>query len=151
MRRKYRPKTSGLVGSFGAIRTFLPSIRPPTVLFSSPLEWQARCSSPGRGGQKRMFHHSGAFSPTPAEASGQHAIAGLPESDAGLYLDDLPVGNAVNVETGHHTYHVENRGDGKALIQGHPKYCPEPVEVELLGSTRGGAMLKMGFIGIGLR
>lgn len=98
-----------------------------------------------------MFHHSGAFSPTPAEASGQHAIAGLPESDAGLYLDDLPVGSAVNVETGHHTYHIENRGDGKALIQGHPKYCPEPVEVELLGSTRGGAMLKMGFIGIGLR
>lgn len=98
-----------------------------------------------------MFDHSDAFRPTPAEASGQHMIAGLPESDAGVYLDDLAVGVQIRVETGHTTYQIENRSDGKVLIQGHPKYCPEPVEVDLLGSTRGGTMLKMGFIGVGLR
>lgn len=39
---------------------------------------------------------------------------------------------------------------GKALVQG-GRYFEEPVEATVSGSTFGGCMLKMGFVGIGLR
>jgi len=73
-----------------------------------------------------------------------------PEAQDGIALDDLAVGAVVEVETGHTTYRVENRGDGKILISGHPQYCPEPVLVELHGSTSSHAILKFRFIGRGL-
>ena len=73
------------------------------------------------------------------------------ELDEGVDLCDLPVGAVIEVETGHHTYRVENRGDGKALISGHPQYCPEPVLVDLHGAIGEGSMLKMWFIGRGMR
>lgn len=57
----------------------------------------------------------------------------------------------VEVETGHTTYHLENRGDGKVLISGHPEYCPEPVLVDFQGSVGGGALLKMWRIEPGLK
>jgi hypothetical protein len=75
----------------------------------------------------------------------------LLQSEDGIYLDELPLGAVIDVETAHRTYRVENRGDGKVLISGHPTYCPEPILVDLHGSTNGGAMLKMGFIGRGMR
>ena len=43
------------------------------------------------------------------------------------------------------------RGLGKELIWGHPQYCPEPVPVRIKGSTWGGSMLKLRFIGRGMR
>ncbi len=39
---------------------------------------------------------------------------------------------------------------GKALVQG-GRYFTEPVEATVSGSTFGGCMLKMGFVGVGLR
>lgn len=75
----------------------------------------------------------------------------LIETEDGVYLDELPVGAIIDVETAHRTYRIENRGEGKVMISGHPSYCPEPVLVDLHGSTDGGAMLKMRFIGRGLR
>lgn len=39
---------------------------------------------------------------------------------------------------------------GKALVQG-GRYFEEPVEATVSGSTFGGCMLKMGWLGIGLR
>ena len=39
---------------------------------------------------------------------------------------------------------------GKALVQG-GRYFAEPVEATVSGSTFGGCMLKMGWIGVGLR
>jgi len=72
------------------------------------------------------------------------------ETEQGLALDDLAVGAVVEVETGHTTYRVENRGEGKILISGHPEYCPEPVLVELHGSTGGHSILKFRFIGRGM-
>lgn len=39
---------------------------------------------------------------------------------------------------------------GKALIQG-GRYFSEPIEVTVSGSTFGGCMLKMGWLGVGLR
>jgi len=38
-----------------------------------------------------------------------------------------------------------------AFISGHPLYCPRPVLVTFRGSARGGSMLKVRFIGRGMR
>jgi len=75
----------------------------------------------------------------------------LLQDEDGVYLDDLPLGAVIDVETANRAYRIENRGDGKVLISGHPTYCPEPTLADLHGSTQGGAMLKMRFIGRGMR
>jgi hypothetical protein len=71
--------------------------------------------------------------------------------EEGVSLDDLAVGAVVEVVTGHHTYRLENRGGGEVLISGHPAYCPEPVLVELHGSVGDSHVIKMWFIGRGMR
>ena len=98
-----------------------------------------------------MLHNSDVHSPTPNLDRVNHDRSLLNTED-GIYLDELPVGAVIDVETDHSTYRVENRGDGRALIAGHSKYCPQPVLVDLLGSTAGGgATLKMRFIARGMR
>ena len=66
-------------------------------------------------------------------------------------LDDLEVGAVVEVVTAHHTYRLENRGSGAVLISGHPVYCPEPVLMWLHGSVSDSHVIKMWFIGPGMR
>jgi hypothetical protein len=74
------------------------------------------------------------------------------EAEAGgISLDELPIGTIVKVVTSHSTYLVENRGNGKALISGHPTYCPTPVLVDLHGSIGAPNLLKIWFIGPGLK
>ncbi len=72
------------------------------------------------------------------------------ELEGGVYLNDLPEGVVLEVETRHHYYTIVNRGHGQAIISGHPTFCPEPVAVRIEGSTWGGSMLKSGFIGCGM-
>jgi hypothetical protein len=36
------------------------------------------------------------------------------------------------VKTGPHTYVLETLRDGHTLLSGHPQYCPEAVEVDLV-------------------
>jgi hypothetical protein len=74
-----------------------------------------------------------------------------PAREEGVSLEDLAIGEVVEIVTGHHTYRLENRGDGEVLISGHPVYCPEPVLVELHGSVGDGHIIKMWFIGRGMR
>ena len=73
------------------------------------------------------------------------------EIEGGVLLDDLVEGEVLEVETQHHEYTIVNRGGGQALICGHPKYCPDPVAVRIDGSTWGGSMLKVRYIGRGMR
>jgi hypothetical protein len=73
------------------------------------------------------------------------------EIEGGVYLDQLSDGAVLEVETQHHWYTIVIRGRGRDLISGHPKYCPDPVPVRIEGSTWGGAMLKLRFIGRGMR
>ena len=72
------------------------------------------------------------------------------EIEGGVYLDVLSEGAVLEVETQHHGYTIVIRGRGRALISGHPKYCPDPVPVSIAGSTWGGSMLKLRFIGRGM-
>jgi hypothetical protein len=73
------------------------------------------------------------------------------EIEGGVYLHDLPFGAALVVETENRLYRLINHGAGRALIWGHPEYCPDPVMVMVDGSNWGGSMLKMSFIGRGMR
>jgi hypothetical protein len=72
------------------------------------------------------------------------------EIEGGVYLKDLAQGSKLEVQTQHRRYTVVNCGDGWVLISGHPKFCPHPLLVSLLGSNWGGTMLKVRFIGRGM-
>lgn len=72
------------------------------------------------------------------------------EIEGGVYLDALPPGASIEVETENRFYRIVNQGHGRALISGHPQYCPRPVLVGIHGSTWGGSMLKVGYLGRGM-
>lgn len=73
------------------------------------------------------------------------------EIEGGVHLDDLSEGAILEVETQNRLYTIVNCGRGQALISGHAKFCPYPVLVWIHGSTWGGSMLKVRFIGRGMR
>ena len=73
------------------------------------------------------------------------------ERDGGLKVEDILPGLTAQVQTKNTLYLIHRNADGKLFIRGSAKYCPEPVEVSISGSTWGGSLLKIGFIGIGMR
>ena len=73
------------------------------------------------------------------------------EIEGGVYLDKLKPGSVLHIRTKNTSYTVEKTQDGKYLISGHYRYCPIPMETTILGSTWGGSMLKVGFVGRGMR
>lgn len=72
------------------------------------------------------------------------------EIDGGVKLQDLRPGSTLHIRTQHTLYLVLLVTGSLALISGHPRYCPQPVLVEIAGSTWGGSMLKTHFIGRGM-
>jgi len=72
------------------------------------------------------------------------------EIEGGVFLEGLPPDTVLQIRTQHHFYTALFLGEGAAMISGHPQYCPEPVQVTIAGSTWGGSMLKMRFIGRGM-
>jgi hypothetical protein len=72
------------------------------------------------------------------------------EIEGGVFLEGLPPDTVLQIRTQHHFYTALMLGEGSALLSGHPQYCPEPVQVTIAGSTWGGSMLKMRFIGRGM-
>ena len=71
--------------------------------------------------------------------------------EEGVYLEDLADGAELEVETKNHHYKIVKSARTQARISGHPKICPEPITVEIEGSSRTGfAGLKPGFIGRGM-
>jgi hypothetical protein len=72
------------------------------------------------------------------------------EIEGGVQLDRLEEGTVLRVETQNRWYTLIYLGRGNALISGHPEFCPHPVRVRIEGSTWGGSMLKVRFIGRGM-
>ena len=72
------------------------------------------------------------------------------EIEGGVYLKDLPDETTLEIETQNRSYILVNRGDGQALLSGHPEFCPEPTLVRIEGSNWGGSMLKACFVGRGM-
>ena len=72
------------------------------------------------------------------------------EVEGGVYLSDLPEGHELVIRTENHSYHVIKQEKSTVLISGHPKFCPDPVLVNIHGSSWGGSMLKIAYIGRGM-
>lgn len=73
------------------------------------------------------------------------------EVEGGVFLENLSPSTVLQIETKHHCYTTVVLGGSQALICGHPIYCPQPVRVNIAGSTWGGSMLKRRFVGRGMR
>lgn len=71
------------------------------------------------------------------------------EMDGGLQLGGLRDGSRVVVQTQNRSYELEVR-EGQVWICGHPVFCPRPVQVRVHGSSWGGSMLKVAYIGRGM-
>ncbi|MCW5978654.1 MAG: hypothetical protein KIT09_11280 [Bryobacteraceae bacterium] len=72
------------------------------------------------------------------------------EIEGGVYLEDLERDCILEIRTQNRLYRLVNRGDGDAVIEGHPEFCPTPVLVKIHGSSWGGSMLKVAFVGRGM-
>jgi len=75
-----------------------------------------------------------------------------PEKDEGVYVDELAAGAVLELETQHHHYTLVKRDGSQVLISGHPRFCPQPVAVQIEGSFTGppGSLPAPGFIGRGM-
>ena len=89
------------------------------------------------------------FSPHPNLSDEINAKIGESELSGGVRIRDLPVGSTVKFQTRGSLYLLEKRADGDYL-SGNPHYVPVPTKVNVHGSTWGGSMLKLGYIGIGM-
>ena len=72
------------------------------------------------------------------------------EIEGGVYLTEIQEGEALEVQTENRSYRIELRDGRAAYISGHPVFCPEPTHVSIRGSSWGGSMLKLAFIGRGM-
>lgn len=67
----------------------------------------------------------------------------------------LQVGKTLRITTKNHVYLLKKvtalRNDPDFLISGHPKYCPTPTPCYVSGSTWGSSMIKVGYVGRGMR
>jgi hypothetical protein len=90
------------------------------------------------------------FAPHPNLANEVNGNIVQSEIEGGVFLEGLPPDTVLQIQTQHHFYTAELLGEGSALISGHPQFCPEPVQVTISGSTWGGSMLKMRYIGRGM-
>jgi len=94
-------------------------------------------------GESAMFH--------PHPNLGDEVNRGIIQSEieGGVFLNDLPPSTVLEIQTMHHCYRAVLLGGSEALISGHPQFCPEPVQVAIAGSTWGGSMLKLRYVGRG--
>jgi hypothetical protein len=72
------------------------------------------------------------------------------EVEGGVFLHELPPSTVLKIQTVHHCYTAVLLGGNDAMISGHPEFCPQPVQVAIAGSTWGGSMLKMQYVGRGM-
>jgi len=90
------------------------------------------------------------FTPHPNLADEVNGNIVQSEIEGGVSLGDLPPSTVLEIQTQHHRYTAVFLGESQVLISGHPEYCPEPVLVAIAGSTWGGSMLKLRYIGRGM-
>jgi len=96
------------------------------------------------------FHPPALFQPHANLADGVNGNIVQSEVEGGVFLKNLPPGTVLRVQTQNHAYTILYQGWDRAMISGHPVFCPEPVPVTIHGSTWGGSMLKALFIGRGM-
>ena len=90
------------------------------------------------------------FTPSPHLCDAVNSRIVQSEIEGGVHLRDVAPGTRLEVRTQNRKYTIQYQGSGQALISGHPVFCPEPVLVNIHGSTWGGSMLKERYIGRGM-
>jgi hypothetical protein len=90
------------------------------------------------------------FSPHPNLADEVNSAIIQSELEGGVFLRDLPPATVLEIQTLHHRYIAVLLGGNDAMLSGHPEFCPEPVQVAIAGSTWGGSMLKLQYVGRGM-
>lgn len=90
------------------------------------------------------------FNPHPNLADEVNRSIIQSEIEGGVFLNDLPPSTVLQIQTMHHCYTAVLLGGSEAMLSGHPEFCPEPVQVAIAGSTWGGSMLKMQYVGRGM-
>jgi hypothetical protein len=86
--------------------------------------------------------------PNPSEENDREC--GQTRTEEGVDLDDLADGSVLEVETRHHRYTIVKTAPTQVRISGHPKFCPEPVTVEIDRYAAQRFSLKPGYIGRGM-
>jgi hypothetical protein len=90
------------------------------------------------------------FSPHPNLADEVNRGIVQSEIEGGVFLNELPPSTVLEIRTMHHRYKAVLLGGSEAMLSGHPEFCPEPVQVAIAGSTWGGSMLKLQYVGRGM-
>lgn len=90
------------------------------------------------------------FSPCPHFTDTMNRNIIRSEVEGGVYLRDLAPGSVLSISTMNRVYELKILGGGAARISGHPEFCPEPIDVQIQGSTWGGSVLKVHFVGRGM-
>ena len=72
------------------------------------------------------------------------------ERDGGVYVKDIPVGDVIFIKTQNTLYSLRRVDWDTCEIYGNKRYCPFPTKCVVYGSTWGGSMIKVNFIGIGM-
>ena len=72
------------------------------------------------------------------------------EIDGGIHISKILSPMSLKVTTQNREYRLHVQPGYVTMIEGHPKYCPKPTRVHINGSTWGGSMLKIGYIGRGM-
>jgi len=97
-----------------------------------------------------LAHRRSSFAPHPNLSNELNHNIVRSEIEGGVFLDALRPATVLQIQTQNHCYTAVLLSGSQALISGHPQYCPEPVLVAIAGSTWGGSMLKLRFIGRGM-
>ena len=72
------------------------------------------------------------------------------ELQGGVNIKDFHQYTVLCVRTRSRSYTLLRESTGEWYISGHPTYCPEPTRCYIHGSTWGGSMIKVGYIGRGM-
>ena len=90
------------------------------------------------------------FTPHPGLAPEINAAIVESELNGGAFIKDLPIGKSLKVTTKNTVYIIHTLTGNELMIQGHYYYCPLLVKAYVHGSTWGGSMVKVGFVGRGM-
>ncbi len=71
--------------------------------------------------------------------------------EAGIFLERLPAGTAVEARTSNHCYLIRLVSEGRAEISGHERYCPRPVLVRLRGTQWLDSSIEQCYVAAGLQ
>ena len=96
--------------------------------------------------------NSGVYNSNAAPTNvGSSALLLPVDPDGGIELSQVKPGTILEVQTKNNAYTVIPQESGEMLIWGHPEYCPEPILTPSLGSAYLTGVLRLGYLGPGMR